>query len=244
MEYTKIELTANIALLSGLHIGASSAYSAIGATDSPVLRDALTNRPLIPGSSLKGKMRTLLAASINESVAKTANGDHDKIKRLFGASIPKIVHSRLIFSDLVMTDQEMQRLKNLGAREVTEVKFENTIDRLTAKANPRQIERIIAGACFDFRLVYERGQKQNNPDSAVEYIDDAEVLEDFQTIALGLRLLEKDYLGGSGTRGYGKIAFDNALVKVMIGSLNPELLTQINQEFADFSVTDNELSDI
>ena len=83
----KIRFTGELVLESGLHIGASSAFAAIGAIDNPVIKDPLTHLPIIPGSSLKGKMRSLLAAALNEKTAMNPNQDCDKIIRLFGASV-------------------------------------------------------------------------------------------------------------------------------------------------------------
>ena len=57
----KLEIKGTIELVTGMHIGGSSAFAAIGAVDSPVVRDTLSDLPMIPGSSLKGKIRTLLA---------------------------------------------------------------------------------------------------------------------------------------------------------------------------------------
>ena len=83
---SKIRFSGVIELESGLHIGGGDAFAAIGAIDSPIVKDSVTNLPIIPGSSLKGKMRTLLARSYNEEVAKTPNDDNERITRLFGAS--------------------------------------------------------------------------------------------------------------------------------------------------------------
>ena len=63
--FAKIEINGTIEIVTGLHIGGSSAFSAIGAVDSPVIKDGRTNMPMIPGSSLKGKIRTLLAKRYN-----------------------------------------------------------------------------------------------------------------------------------------------------------------------------------
>ena len=73
--YTKIQITGTIEVLTGMHIGGSSAFAAIGAVDSPVIKDVLSGCPMIPGSSLKGKMRTLLAKEYNESVADKPDQD-------------------------------------------------------------------------------------------------------------------------------------------------------------------------
>ena len=83
----KAEISGMIETVTGLHIGGSNAFSAIGAADSPVIKDARTNRPMIPGSSLKGKMRSLLAKKYNEGyVASTPDDDADCLTRLFGSA--------------------------------------------------------------------------------------------------------------------------------------------------------------
>jgi CRISPR-associated protein Csm3 len=225
--YCKIEITARLELKTGLHIGGSSAFAAIGATDSPVIKDALTNRPLIPGSSIKGKMRSLLARALNETAARNPNEDHPQILRLFGASNPKNIRGRLVFSDLVMSEAVEKVLRERGAKLSTEVKFENTINRITGVANPRQIERVIAGSWFDFSLMYEFDDEENS--------DDAQIREDFKNIGTGFKLLEYDYLGGSGTRGYGKVVFSDIRVKSAVGQPNTELLEQLEKVLSGVS---------
>ncbi len=74
------------------------------------------------------------------------------------------------------------------------MKFENVINRATSVANPRQIERVPRGMTFDFQLVYN-----------IE--DESELAEDMEILAEGFRLLQLDYLGGHGSRGYGRVAF-------------------------------------
>jgi CRISPR-associated protein Csm3 len=231
--YAKVKITATLELKSGLHIGGSTAFAAIGATDSPVIKDPATGLPVIPGSSIKGKMRSLLARALNDTVAKDPNGDDEKVKRLFGTSSSNIVRSRLVFADLVMSEAERQRLNELGARQVTEVKFENTIKRLTAEATPRQIERVIAGSKFDFSVVYEIGVKPGlKAGDVAEIIEASEIREDFVNIAQGLKLLEYDYLGGSGTRGYGKVKFGDARAQVVFGKVDGELLKELEDELS------------
>ena len=140
MTFAKIKFSAQIRLETGLHIGGSDAFAAIGAIDSPVIKDPITNIPIIPGSSLKGKMRTLLAKVYNEKVAEKPSDDSDILSRLFGNSKDKrFKMGRLIFRDAFLSNAD--ELDSLGVRSYTEVKFENTIDRITAEANPRQIER-------------------------------------------------------------------------------------------------------
>lgn len=177
-------------------------FAAIGAVDSPVVKDVKTNLPMIPGSSLKGKMRSLLAKEFNEQITEP-KGDHERISRLFGSSEKnKIKRSRLLFSDMVLANE--QELREAGLQSMTEVKFENSISRLTAVANPRQIERVVRGSVFELDLIYEMENEQ-------------EFIEDMQTLAEGMKLLQYDYLGGSGSRGYGKIQFNNVHAEGVIG---------------------------
>ena len=215
MTFAKIKFSAQIRLETGLHIGGSDAFAAIGAIDSPVIKDPITNLPIIPGSSLKGKMRTLLAKVYNEKVAEKPSDDSDILSRLFGNSKDKRVKlGRLIFRDAFLSNAD--ELDSLGVRSYTEVKFENTIDRITAEANPRQIERAIRNSTFDFELIYEITDKNEN-----------QVEEDFKVIRDGLKLLELDYLGGSGSRGYGKVAFENLKATTVFGNYDVKTLNEL-----------------
>ena len=83
MVYAKVKIDGIIYLESGLHIGGSSAFAAIGATDSPVIKDPISNLPIIPGSSLKGKIRALLyRTSHNQNTSSDLGKDSDEISRL------------------------------------------------------------------------------------------------------------------------------------------------------------------
>ena len=214
--FEKIEISGNIEIVTGLHIGGSSAFSAIGAVDSPVIRDGRTNMPMIPGSSLKGKMRALLAKKYNDGVVvKTPDDDAECLTRLFGsAKKGKVKTSRVLFRDMFIDN--MDELKNAGLTGATEVKFENSIQRATAVANPRQIERVVRGAKFPLQLIYE-------------VVEEKDILEDFQILKDGLRLLEYDYLGGNGSRGYGRIKISDLQVEVVIGEIDEALLEQCQQ---------------
>ena len=217
--YSKIQITGTIEVLTGMHIGGSSAFAAIGAVDSPVIKDSRSNLPMIPGSSLKGKMRTLLAKAYNDSVVEPDN-DAENILRLFGSAKKNhIKPSRIIFSDMTMKNEK--ELRNQDVNSMTEVKFENSINRQTAVANPRQIERVIRGAQFDLDLVYE---VQN----------DSEVIEDMMLLAEGMKLLQYDYLGGHGSRGYGKIKFSDIDASIVVGELPEDVEKQVQEIFADF----------
>ena len=233
--FAKVAVTATLVVETGLHIGTGGAFSAIGAIDSPVVRDPLSKMPMIPGSSLKGKMRSLLAKEYNPGDptaaqpgtkdSRTANGDAERIKRLFGSSQPIRV-ARLIFRDSVLSNDE--DLRKHGAAKNTEIKYENTIDRLTAEANPRQIERVLRGSEFDFELIYE---VSTDPEGRMPSRE--EVCEDIETLTTGLTLLTYDYLGGHGTRGYGRVSFRDAQARELTGELPEGLLSDLNSRLTE-----------
>lgn len=196
----KIIIKAELRLLTGMHIGKSNDFAPIGAVDSVVITDPVTKQPLIPGSTLKGKLRTMLAKLETEGPSLNKhNEDSDIIKRLFGASSPEIVESRLQFYDIFLNNAEELENKKMDLA-YTEIKFENTINRIIAVAMPRQLERVPAGAKFDFKLVYNCE-------------DASDLEEDIENLARALKMIQLDYIGGSGTRGYGKIAFSDFSVE-------------------------------
>lgn len=216
--YAKIQITGKIEVVTGMHIGGSSAFAAIGAVDSPVIKDVRTNLPMIPGSSLKGKMRTLLAKTYNGNGKMPAKPDDDdeRLIRLFGsAKKERLKRSRIIISDMVMCNDK--ELREQGLESMTEVKFENSINRLTAVANPRQIERAVRGSQFDIDFIYE-----------VE--EENEIVEDFETLSQGMKLLQYDYLGGHGSRGYGKVKFNDLQADVVIGDVSDEIMDDCNEK--------------
>lgn len=230
----KIYINAVLRLETGLHIGASSDFAPIGAVDSQFIRDPYTKQPIIPGSSLKGKLRTLLAKSLEKGpVIKGINEDDIKIKRLFGSAnagdLEKGIASRLQFFDIKMTADSIERMEKMNLDTyLGEIKFENTIGRLTAQANPRQIERVPAGAEFTFQLIYNI----ENPD---------EFDEDMNNIAFALKILQIDYLGGHGSRGYGRVSLHNfttELIELGFEENNEikEKLTAINEKFEKSNV--------
>ena len=221
--FAKIEITGEIEVVSGLHIGASDAFAAIGAIDSPVIRDVYSDFPMIPGSSLKGKIRSLLSKAYPNPnvIEKTADDDSENILRLFGcAKKDKLKNSRLIFSDMVMDKDNWEKLKKLGLQSQTEAKFENTISRMTSEANPRQIERVVRGATFPLQFIYN-----------VENED--EIIEDITLLKEGMTLLSYDYLGGSGSRGYGKVKFSGVAADVVVGDVADEIIDKCNDILAE-----------
>ena len=109
-----------------------------------------------------------------------------------------------------------QELRDAGLQSMTEVKFENSINRATAIANPRQIERVVRGSVFRLDLIYE-----------LENMD--EFLEDMETLGEGMKLLQFDYLGGSGSRGYGKIRFEALEADVVVGQVDDDAMTKCRE---------------
>ena len=230
--YGKILIEGKLEVVTGLHIGGSSSFAAIGALDSPVVRNSRDNQPMIPGSSLKGKMRSLLARQRNQKISGNMDEDEEGILRLFGSAKNGNVRvGRLIFSDLFLAEQD-------SLESPVEVKFENSINRLTAVANPRQLERVISGTQFNLKLLYElKDTTDREKEKHAEYYQGTEeewILKDFQSLIDGMKLLELDYLGGSGTRGYGQVRFCNLSAGLVYGDedlekyadlLNDQLIT-------------------
>lgn len=212
-----IEIKATLLLKSGLHIGAGDNEMHIGGIDNSVVKNPITNRPYIPGSSLKGKIRSLLEwksgevknkpLSLNDLEKAQSKQAVELILKLFGVSgdvedcekMQKIGASRLVFWDCDLNETWANEITQDGLS-LTEAKSENTIDRITATAgNPRLTERVPAGAEFDFKLT-------------IRVFDEDDKQELLNTVLSGLKLLELDSLGGSGSRGYGKVKFTELTV--------------------------------
>jgi len=126
----------------------------------------------------------------------------------------RVRRSRVLIADSFLMNEE--ELRRQGLQGMTEIKFENTISRATAEANPRQIERVIRGTMFGVDIIYEVEQED-------------EFLEDMEVLAEGMKLLQYDYLGGSGSRGYGKVAFRDLKAKEVIGSMSDDNMQKCNQ---------------
>ena len=198
-----------ITLKTGLHIGGTNAALNIGGPDKFVVRNPLNNIPYIPGSSLKGKMRSLVEIKEGESInGKPSNDTNTKSGALFGVSGDSNSSrpSRLIVRDAPMatgleTDEELA-IYGLKKSDIpdfsntdlpyTESKTEVAIDRISAKANPRTFERVPAGAQFKLNLVLNIFEGE-----------DEEALK--ATLQEAIQLLKDDYLGGHGSRGYGHV---------------------------------------
>lgn len=245
MEYpvflANVIIRGKIHCITGLHIGGSKDKMEIGGVDSPVLRNPQTNMPYIPGSSLKGKMRYLLEYSkgvVSKGAKNPGDVSHDvDIVRLFGigadekeSELKDIGPTRLIVRDCYPDERTMEMWKNMDSELLyTEYKPENTIDRLTAAANPRFIERVVAGSKFDFEIVY--GVYQISADDKQEVIQN-----DLDNLLESMRILEHSAIGKSGSRGYGKIKFELSeplIIKAEDYKLNNENYKKSNVGYED-----------
>src|SRR5579871_803876 len=220
----KLLLEGDITCQTGLHIGAGKGSLEIGGADNPVVKDAF-GLPYIPGSSLRGKVRSLLENALGltshselvylskrkgqEVRIHQSDRPDDEICLLFGRSPGRMERvqgealesksaspARLTIYDApIDQDSITPQMRENLDDEITEVKSENAIDRITSQANPRTLERVPAGARFRVRMVLDVLCEE---DKALA----ARLIE-------GLRLLEDDALGGGGSRGSGRIRFAN-----------------------------------
>src|SRR5690625_211291 len=197
----KAEISGNINILTGIHIGGSKDSSSIGGIDSPVIRTLKNGNlePYIPGSSLRGKIRSLL-----EQTAGVELGGSSEINALFGYSEDNII-SKLIVYDSFLSRESEKDLKESEHLDMpyTEEKVENTIDRIsgTSKGGLRKIERVPAGAVYEMKMI-------------LTCCDEEDLSNQMALLRKGMSLLQKDYLGGNGSRGYGRIKFQGLGYKV------------------------------
>jgi CRISPR-associated protein Csm3 len=202
-----LTLRGTLYCVTGLRIGSEPEMIEIGGLDNPIIKHPLTGMPYVPGSSLKGKMRSLLELRHNKidssGEVHTCTDASCLICRIFGTSAGegKVGPGRLIVRDAYLTDKWeriiRERLDN--GEPATEIKYENTINRITAMANPRQMERVPAGVEFTFEIGYRVFDTGDGGETDRRL---------FQHVIEGLRLVTADTLGGSGSRGYGKVAFE------------------------------------
>ena len=214
MKQIKIKrLSGQIKVETGLHIGAGNDEIEIGGMDNPIIRNPKTKMPYIPGSSVKGKMRSLMEWKLDKvspSNGKPCSCGVCPVCRVFGVSAANKDEekdkakqrgpTRLIVRDAELSKQSWEKYNEDGTPLVEE-KHENTINRITAEANPRPVERVVPGTLFDFELSYRVLDTGDNGEE-----DD----KNFNEIVLyALAMLQLDYLGGGGSRGNGKISFIN-----------------------------------
>jgi CRISPR-associated protein Csm3 len=194
---SKIVIKGRIIAETGLMIGGSSSALEIGGTDKQVIRNPVNKMPYVPGSSLKGKMRSLLEqkrGTVDEKGEPTQNPDHEAAQ-LFG-HINRNEKKKQQPSRLIVRDGQLLNPERFKDTELlyTEVKAENTINRITAEANPRFFERVPKSAEFNLNMtlnIFESESESNLLNLVYEC----------------MRLVQDDYLGGGGTRGNGQVKF-------------------------------------
>jgi len=201
-----VKLIGKVELLSGLHIGGGDDTMKIGGIDNGVIKDANTDHPYIPGSSLKGKMRSLLewdagivgigdGSPFNSKLLNNPIFSDDSVKsnaeillKLFGDKEGAFGITRISVGDCRLSQESEEMV-------LSEAKYENVINRQTGTAeHPRQTERVPAGVKFDF-------------DIRIKVLDGDDKDALVAMVKKGFELIESDYLGGSGSRGYGRVKF-------------------------------------
>ena len=203
-----VKLTGTVELLSGLHIGGGDDTMKIGGIDNGVIKDANSDKPYIPGSSLKGKMRSLLewhigvvgigdgmpfnSKLLNNSIFNdtSTKNNAEILLKLFGDKEGAYGITRINVGDCRLSSSSYGMV-------LSEAKYENVINRQKGTAeHPRQTERVPAGVKFEFdirvKVIEDEGDKEEELISMVKK---------------GFELIESDYLGGSGSRGYGRVKF-------------------------------------
>ncbi|HXG33223.1 MAG TPA: type III-A CRISPR-associated RAMP protein Csm3 [Bryobacteraceae bacterium] len=220
----KLILEGELRCETGLHIGAGKGSLEIGGADNPVVKDSF-GRPYVPGSSLRGRLRSLLEQASGLAVPSElvylsrrrgqevrihqSDRPDDEICLLFGRSPGRLERvegepldgavatpARLTVYDAPLDpDSITPQMRENLDDELTEVKSENAIDRITSQANPRTLERVPAGARFKVRFVVDILCEEDKALPA--------------RLAEALRLLEDDSLGGGGSRGSGRVSFGN-----------------------------------
>lgn len=199
------KLQGKIRTETGLHIGGTGARLEIGGADNPVIKNPVTDEPYIPGSSLKGKIRSELEKRLgkftkegepcgcaqNDCLICKIFGPHKRSQHTLGPT-------RILVRDAHLSEESRKKFKELMAAKGTscfESKTENLVNRKTGAAqNPRHLERVVPGAEFDMELVLQLAD-----------VDNEQQMLDF--LRDGLRAVQQTYLGGYGSRGCGKVTF-------------------------------------
>lgn len=199
---------------SALHIGNSNDNFDIGGSENPIIKDAITNLPYIPGSSLKGKLRVLLELNdptSSKSVCTNGGKPSNSIciaTQIFGISMYKTndmekilwkFPTRIIVRDAYPTEDTINFWDE--SEEIwngVELKYENSVNRINANSFPRNIERVPKGSKFNFEIIFSVYEGDNE--------------KNFLELLKSMKLLEDNYLGGSGTRGFGKIRFSDITI--------------------------------
>lgn len=225
------EITGTIRVLTGLRIGGGKDTVEIGGIDNPVIKHPHTQRPYIPGSSIKGKIRSLMEWALNvvedngDVYGSNSRADYDAkdpVLRTFGTTHKswRSGPTRLIVRDAALVEDWANSIINNGLP-LTEEKMEVTINRLEGKAasmGPRTSERVPAGALFGLEMSFRQ--------FAVDGDQGAGDRRCLNLLFQGMKLLEQDALGSSGSRGYGRICFEDLSLD---GKPVQELFVKINR---------------
>lgn len=214
----KYIINMDLRCLTGLHIGGITEGIDIGGIDNPIIKDKITDLPYIPGSSLKGKLRSLAEWVVKydgktrvEYMLKEKDGKWQSepcncgkcdVCIIFGSSAEanNSGPTRLRVYDAFPSQRTIIEWENIMGKGIyTELKTENVINRITSEANPRTMERVPKDSIFEVEMIYDI------------YSDDDE--KKFKILFMALHLLEDSTLGGSGNRGYGKVIFDSIQIK-------------------------------
>lgn len=231
----KVFLKGDILLKTGLHIGGSKESMQIGGVDLPVIRDSGSSLPYIPGSSLKGKLRSIL----EKFGKRTTNGKEEilsfnrnigtrkdnifihccddsrqaiqcEVCRVFGSSGGDGEERRARGDNLPATlfvrDALLKEDSDSESTVMAEVKIENGIDRISAAANPRRVERVMPGARFEFEMVYDVEVSSFTGKTSLNF-QKTLIKKDLENFLTCMVILEAEALGGYGSRGYGKVEF-------------------------------------
>ena len=223
-----VVISGTILCKSGLFIGGPDDTLQIGGIDKSVIRNPLTGEPYIPGSSLKGKLRSITEKIVSPHLAaKRSGGDRDRkvwrhecddfgdakdceLCRMFGSTGSSSRYNNYPGA-LLVRDSSLYNKDHLiqDGFPITETKMENAIDRLTSAAHPRTFERVPADAEFDFELIYrvETLAPDGIPSNGTVTIDPDRANTDINNLLTSMLVLEKDGLGGNISRGYGRIEF-------------------------------------
>ena len=207
-----IVINGTIVCETGLRIGGTKeGIVDPGGSDHTIIRHSITSLPYIPGSSIKGKMRSLLELD-SSSNAQIDDSEPCKcgdclVCKIFGSHhMSNKEITRILVRDCQITEESETILRTAQEEKgvnFAEVKSENIIDRKTgmaAKRGLRTQERVPSGTEFKMSITLK-----------IFDTDNEQAMVDF--VKKGLNLLQKDYLGSSGSRGYGKISVKNIEIK-------------------------------
>lgn len=209
-----VSFTGKITLRTGMHIGGVNNHIKIGGVDSEVIKHPVTQEPYIPGSSLKGKMRSQLEKVLGKVDVRGGPcmcGQRNCIVcKLFGAhknTKSDAAPTRLIVRDSYFTEETREKYEKLLMEKglsYIEQKAENTINRNKGTADsPRFIERVPEGTEFELNI-------------NLQIFDNDDVNELKKAVVRTLKLVEDSYIGGSGSRGYGQVKFDYSIDEKII----------------------------